>query len=267
MIPAGERCAIVTGANKGIGLQIAKQLLPSVSLLILACRDAGRGEAAVKALGGAPAVFEELDISSESSIDAFAERIAEKYGKIDVLVNNAAIAFKAADPTPFKGQTKPTLHTNFHGTFRLTEKLLPLLSKSDDGALVNVASMAGKLSQLSESRQAQFASDELTKEKLVSLVDEFEADVAADAHKEKGWSSSNYGFSKLAVIAYTKILAREAPATLKVNCCCPGYCATDMSSHKGPRSADDGAKNAVMLALPGVPHSGVFIRDEKVAEW
>eukprot|EP00635_Sarcinochrysidales_sp_CCMP3193_P003422 CAMPEP_0118919990 /NCGR_PEP_ID=MMETSP1166-20130328/18840_1 /TAXON_ID=1104430 /ORGANISM="Chrysoreinhardia sp, Strain CCMP3193" /LENGTH=262 /DNA_ID=CAMNT_0006860525 /DNA_START=49 /DNA_END=837 /DNA_ORIENTATION=- len=261
-----ERCAVVTGANKGIGLQIAKQLLPSVSLLILACRDSGRGEAAAKELG-APAVFEELDLSDGASIDAFAERVEGKYGRLDVLVNNGAVAFKGSDPTPFEEQTGPTLATNFFGTYRLTERLLPLLRRSPEGQIVNVASMAGKLSQLEPHRQKQFTDPGLSKEVLVDLVREFEADVAQGQHADKGWSNSNYGFSKLAVIAYTKILARDAPDTLKVNCCCPGYCATDMSSHKGPRSAADGARNAVMLAQPGISYSGVFIRDEAPAEW
>jgi len=140
-----------------------------------------------------------------------------------VLVNNAAIAFKAADPTPFEGQTGPTLKTNFHGTVRLTEKLLPLLEKSPAGRIATVASMAGALGQVSAERQKEFTSPSLTTERLVALADEFAADVKAGVHKKRGWGNSNYGFSKLCVIAYTKVLARKyAGKPLLVNACCPG---------------------------------------------
>ena len=139
-----ERVAVVTGANKGIGFFVAKQLLASCSLVILACRDAGRGEAAAKALADPRARFMECDISDGASIAAFAEKLSADVGRCDVLVNNAAIAFKAADPTPFAGQTGPTLRTNVKGTMDLTEKLLPLLEASESGRLVNVASRVGK---------------------------------------------------------------------------------------------------------------------------
>lgn len=221
------RIAIVTGSNKGIGFSIAQQLLPTVTVLILACRDRKRGEAAATAIGGC-AVFEQLDLNSESSIDSFASRIAEKYGKIDVLVNNAAFAFKGSDPTPFEQQTEPTLKPNFHGTVRLTEALYPLLESScregRETRVVNVASMTGRLSQLSPERQNQFADSSLEVDGLIRLVREFESDVAAGQHSQNGWGNSNYGFSKLALIAYTKLKARQAPQGLLVNCCCPGYC-------------------------------------------
>ena len=261
------RTAVVTGANKGIGFQIAKQLLPSVSLLILACHDRSRGEAAAKLLGSSKCVVEELDLANEKSIDAFAERMHEKYDHLEVLVNNAAIAFPGRDPTPFEQQTGPTLKINYFGTVRLTEKLMPLLTKADDAQLVFLASMAGSLSQLSDKRQKQFSDPTLTKQKLTELVKEFETDVAEGRHKDRGWSNSNYGFSKLSIIAYTKILARDAPKSLAVNCCCPGYCDTDMTSHKGTRDPADGAKNAIMLAQPNCPHRGVFIKNEQVSEW
>ena len=255
------RTAIVTGSNKGIGLQIVKQLLPSVGLMIMACRDPQRGKQAAFEVG---AEFEQLDISDDASIDAFAARMTEKYGTIDVLVNNAAIAYKGSDPTPFAEQTGPTLKTNFYGTFRLTEKLLPLLSKSPNGAIVNVASMAGRLNQLSKDHQVLFSAPDLSKDTLLQLVHQYEDDIKEN---KTPWSSSNYGFSKLAVIAYTKLLARDAPPSLKVNCCCPGYCDTDMTSHKGPRDAAVGAKNAVLLALPDCEYRGVFIQNEQPSDW
>lgn len=245
--------AVVTGANKGIGLCIARQLLPTVSVLIMACRDTERGEAAAAGVGG---VFEKLDLSSEASIDAFADRVREKYGGCDILVNNAGLAFKGSDPTPFAEQTKPTLAVNFYGTVRLSEKLEPR------SRLVNVASMAGRLNQVSPERQEQFKNVKSLDE-LYGLVREFE-DAVANGDLQ-GWGSSNYGFSKLALISYTMLKARQKGSG--VNCCCPGYCATDMSSHRGTRSPEDGAKNAVMLADLSNDYNGVFIRDMKPAEW
>jgi len=138
--------------------------------------------------------------------------------------------------------------------------------------LVNVASMAGRLGQVSSDLQAQFSSPELDREELLGLMGKFQEDVAAGVHKQAGWSGSNYGMSKLGLIAYTLMVAREEEtlgSPLKVNCCCPGYCDTDMSSHMGPRSPEDGARNAAMLALqtPDQDLNGVFIQDYQPSRW
>ena len=263
-----QRIAVVTGANKGIGYEIAKQLLTTCTVVVLACRNKELGEAAVKQLASPKARFMQCDISDAASIAAFADTFSAEVGALDVLVNNAAIAFKGADPTPFEGQTGPTLRTNYKGTVALTERMLPLLEKSANGNLVNIASMAGRLGQVSAERQEQFTSPKLTTEELTALADEFAADVAAGRHKANGWGNSNYGFSKLCVIAYTKLLARRYAGTaLNVNCCCPGYCRTDMASNRGPRPPEVGARNAVMLAEPECSLNGEFIQDERVSEW
>eukprot|EP01052_Picozoa_sp_SAG31_P023193 SAG31_NODE_1896_length_6964_cov_3.399854_1_plen_129_part_00 len=117
------RVAVVTGANKGIGFSIAQQLIESAQFgrVILGCRDESRGRAAAAALqrsvsGGSAAVvveFESLDIASSESIESFAARMETVVGRCDCLVNNAAIAFKGADPTPFAAQTAPTLAINY----------------------------------------------------------------------------------------------------------------------------------------------------------
>ena len=143
-----------------------------------------------------------------------------------------------------------------------------LLRKGEDPRLVNVASMAGRLGQVQPPLQAKFSSPKLTLPALDALVDQFEADVQAGSHKRNGWGNSNYGLSKLAVIAATNVLARENPG-IKCNCCCPGYCDTDMSSHRGPRSAADGAQNAVILVTTPAAQTptGVFVQDLKPASW
>ena len=271
---AGGRVAIVTGANKGIGYCIAQQLAESgkFSRIILGCRSEERGHEAAAKLGGITECAK-LDLADSASIDAFAADIQSRVGRCDVLVNNGAIAFKGSDPTPFKEQTEPTLRSNYYGTVRLTQNLLPLIKATGENPqVVNVASMAGKLAQIrSEQLRDAFTAPTLTKEGLDELVGAFASAVAAGNHAQQGWGNSNYGFSKLAVIAYTKMLAREqSPGPVKVNCCCPGYCSTDMSSHGGSRTASDGARNAVMLALqePG-PNAlnGEFIQDWAVGSW
>ena len=140
--------------------------------------------------------------------------------------------------------------------------------RSENARLVNVASMAGKLRQVSAARQRAFSDEALTTEALLGFAEEFAADVAAGQHGARGWGKSNYGFSKLCVIAYTKILARRfAGSGLRANCCCPGYCKTDMSSNRGPRPPAVGARNAAMLALPECALNGEFVQDEAVSAW
>lgn len=257
--------AIVTGANKGVGYHIAAQLVASglFGTVVLACRDPTRGTRAAAEVGGE---YLPLNVGDPSSADALAQAILEKYGRCDLLVNNAAIAFKAADPTPFNEQTKPTLDVNYRGTVQVTEALLPLLDKQPRARIVNVASMAGKLRQLAPNLQRQFASPSLTLAQLHALVESFEADVSSGTHARNGWGRSNYGFSKLAVIAATKVWAREHPS-ISVNAMCPGYCDTDMSSHRGPRPPAEGAKIAVLLATMEQPPSGEFYENMRLSEW
>jgi len=283
------RVCVVTGANKGIGYHIAEQLKESGEFgsIILGCRDETQGREAALELGLPCEFIAPLDLSNPSSITSFAAAVEKSKGRLDGLVNNAGFAFKSSDPTPFAEQTGPTLATNYWGTVALTEALLPLLRKptTADPFVVNVASMAGALRQIQGATlQERFTGPNLDLSTLNGLVNKFERDVKEGKHKSEGWGNSNYGFSKLALIAYTKVLAREETSRgageprVLVNCCCPGYCDTDMSSHRGTRSAADGARNAVMLALQrnkegsgagpdGAPLHGEFFQNYKVSEW
>lgn len=269
------RIAIVTGANKGIGKAIAKSLASSGTFtqVICACRDEGRGLAAIQDIQKEAnyecnVIYLPLTIGDISSHEHFYKEILDRFGKCDVLVNNAGMAFKNADPTPFKQQCKPTLDVNFRGTASFTDLMMPLLRKGNDARLVNVASMSGYLSQLrSKDLQEKFSSKNVSKEEIHSLVDKFEQDVMRGTHVFS-WGNSNYGLSKLALIAMTKVWAREERRNgIAVNCCCPGYCDTDMTSHKGPRSPEEGAKNAVIPCLMKDPPSGQFFSNFEVAEW
>jgi carbonyl reductase 1 len=277
MVPATfptTRVAVVTGANKGIGYFIALQLGLSglFSKIILGCRDPNKGGIAASAMNeiaGGKAHFQymPLTIGDMDSHTSFFQRMQEEFGKVDVLVNNAGFAYKGSDLTPFEEQTEKTLAINFNGLVDFTETMLPLLRKGDDPRLVNVASKSGQLKQVSPALQKRLTDDSLTIPELNKLIEEFAQAVKAGDHKQKGWSSSNYGISKLGVIAATRIWSREEAGRISVNSCCPGYCATDMSSHGGPRPAEEGARNAVIPATMEDPPNGGFFSNYEPGEW
>jgi len=275
-----NRIAVVTGSNKGIGYYIALQLASSglFRQVILGCRDSKRGGKAVEEIQSkcgksrqeTNVSFLPLTVGDKESHESFRRTVEDLHGQVDVLVNNAAIAYKGADPTPFSEQCKPTLDVNFRGTVDFTEELLPLIRKSNDNPrIVNVASMAGRLSQIrAGALKKQFSSSTLTLKELKDLVNQFEADVLNGKHVANGWGNSNYGFSKLAIIAATKVWARDEAANgIKINCCCPGYCDTDMTSHKGTRHANDGAKNAVLPATMEDCPTGEYFSNMQVSKW
>ena len=269
-----QKVALVTGGNKGIGFHIAKKLGDPVNNIktIIGCRNTELGIAAAELLkaAGCDVVFKQLDITDESSIKNLCSSIAEEYGRLDILVNNAAIAFKGSDPTPFKQQARSTIDVNFFSTLHVTNAMLPLLRKSSSPRIVNVASMAGHLRIIpSEQRKSMFTSPALSVADLESLMHQFVDDVEGGVHSNNGWPNTCYGTSKLGLIALTKVLARDEPGMM-INACCPGYCATDMSSGRGPRSAEHGARTPAMLALlpdSGKRSSGNFFSDEKEEEW
>jgi carbonyl reductase 1 len=267
------RVAVVTGSNKGIGYYIALQLGLSGLFreLVLGCRDPYRAADAVASLQAQlpEAVHVSavpLVLGDTASHESFAAVMQENFGKVDVLINNAAMAYKGSDPTPFAQQTKPTLDINFRATLDFTQRMIPLLQRGTDARLVNQASMAGRLNQVAPALQQEFSSPALTLPRLRELVDAFECSVQEGTHQKMGWGNSNYGMSKLAVIAATKVLACQHPE-ISINCCCPGYCMTDMSSHRGSRHPADGAKNAVLPATMEYPPTGAYFADYQLAEW
>ena len=270
----GQKIALVTGGNKGIGFQVAKALGNPANNIktIIGCRNIELGNAAAESLrtAGCDVIFKQLDISDASSIDKLTSSIVEEFGRLDILVNNAAIAFKGSDPTPFEQQAAPTIGVNFFSTLHVTNAMLPLLRKSPSPRIVNVASMAGHLRILpSEEKKALISSPALKLRDLELLMHEFVTDVEGGTHAQKGWPNTCYGMSKLGLIALTKVLARDEPEIM-INACCPGYCDTDMTGGKGPRSAEHGARTPVMLALmplDGVKPTGLFFSDEKEDAW
>ncbi|CAM9928435.1 unnamed protein product, partial [Phaeothamnion confervicola] len=220
----------IAGANKGIGLAIARKIAETPDhLCILTARNPDLGNAACEELKASlpksadRIKYKQLDITDATAIERFAGEMEEEYGRVDVLVNNAGLAFKGSDPTPFAEQAAPTFNVNYYGTVQLTERLLPLVKKSDDGRIVFVASSSGHLNIVPDDTiKRQLSAPDLTKEQLAGLGSKFVEDTQRCQTKENGWPMSCYGMSKVCIIAYSKILARQEPS-LRINSICPGY--------------------------------------------
>ena len=279
-MPRGK-IAVVTGANQGIGYHIAQQIARSgdFATVILACRRVDAGSTAARDMTmGAPssptgcAVVEamELDISAPASIARFASAFAIAHGdRLDVLVNNAAIAFKGDDPTPFGGQSRPTIDTNYHGTVGLTEALLPYLKRGGPGSrVVNVASRSGALRILRSDEKRRLFTHPESVVALSGTLDAFVGE-AERLGERNGYAGTNYGMSKCGVIAYTALMSRLCPE-VGWSAMCPGYCDTSMTSWRGTRPAAAGADTASWLATTddaSAYKSGGFFADRARVPW
>ncbi|KAH6618669.1 carbonyl reductase [Boeremia exigua] len=281
-----SRVGVVTGANKGIGLAIVRQLalqypkspLNNGPLLIyLTARDKSRGEAALKQLqedsqlkqakalkadGGLAEIrYHHLDITDEFSIKDLAQHLKESHAEgLDFVINNAGIALNGFDANI----VKETLHTNYYNTLLASRTFLPLLKPT--GRLVNLASSAGALSKYSDAVRTRFL-EAKTEADVTAIMRDFAAAVEQGREKDAGFPSAAYAVSKAGCIAGTKALARQEGERLVV-ACCPGYVNTDMSKGNGTKTPDEGAQTPVLLAIQDSgAKTGEFWRDEKVIEW
>ena len=219
--------ALVTGANRGIGRETARQLAAAGHEVIVTARDDSKAREAAEAIGAARAL--ELDVSVPGSIDRAAAAVQADPGALDVLVNNAGIGsdFGVAGTAPDFEAIQRALDTNFFGAYRLTIALLPLLRESGHARVVNVSSGMGGIAEMG------------------------------------GWSPG-YRISKAALNAMTRILSNELEdAGIKVNSACPGFVNTAMGAPLGAQKpVEDGARGVVWLAtLPDDGPSGGFFRD------
>jgi len=259
------KVAVVSGSNKGIGLAIVEGLLKSFEgVVYLTARDVVRGQEAVKFLNekGLKPNFHQLDISDKSSIEAMRDHVVKAHGGIDILVNNAGIAFKNAATEPMHVQAKQTIAVNYFGTKDACEILYPVLK--DGARVVNVSSSAGFLGNIpSQELKNKFASSDsaLQVDELDRMMNDFIAACENGDHSEKGWPNSTYVVSKVGLSALTRIQNREMQKTrgkadIEINHVHPGYVDTDMTSHKGHLTPEQGAYAPLKLAL-SPPNSGV----------
>ncbi|KAK4495901.1 hypothetical protein PRZ48_013169 [Zasmidium cellare] len=287
-----SRVAAVTGANKGIGLAIVRQLAlqyPSSPfksgpfLIYLTARSPERGAEAVETLnndaqlkqakvlaqdGGDTTIkYHALDIGDQKSIHAFIHVLKQEHPEgIDFAINNAGVALDGFDSTIVKN----TLATNYYGTLEASNAFLPLIRNS--GRLVNVSSTAGRLNKYSdEIRNAFLSASKTSVPAVTAIMQQFHTAVDDGREKEAGFPSAAYAVSKSGETAFTKVLAMEEAKRNRgvlVNACCPGYVNTDMTKGRGRKTPDQGAMTPVMLALHDIGGKfGEFWMGEEVTEW
>ena len=231
------RVAVVTGANRGIGLEICRRLARAGLTVVLTSRSAAKGRTAVRALReeGLEVDHHLLDVTSPVGIKALAAYLAKRYGRVDVLVNNAGVLLdpKASRVADSRAQTyHDTLETNLFGPLLVIQALLPLMKKNGRGRIVNVSSALGRLATM---------------------------DVGTPA----------YRISKAGLNALTAMLAAEVRSSgILVNAVCPGWVRTSMGGPDAPLSVEEGADTAVWLAtLPDDGPSGGLFKERKPVSW
>ena len=244
MSNSDKKIALITGANKGIGYEIARQLGKKGFLILVGSRDKKRGQAATDRLKaeGVDAHLQLLDVTHHPSHIRTRDFIANEYGRLDVLVNNAGAAHdKVLTPSETPIETiREVFEPNFFGTIAVTQALLPLLRKSDAGRVVNLSSSLGSITTLADP-------------------------TSFDGH----FRLLGYGASKAALNMFTVQLAHELRDTpIKVNSVHPGWIKTDMGGPEAPGTVEQGADTPVWLAtLPPDGPTGGFFTERQPLAW
>lgn len=239
-----QKIALVTGANKGIGFEIARQLAQAGTVVLLGARDLVRGQQAATSLAAAGLDVEaiRIDLNDEKTIAAAAQAIGERHGRLDTLVNNAGIVDKEDGPPSVAatGAARRLMETNFIGTLAVTQAMLPWLRRSSAGRIVNLATTLGSLSINGDPSSPYYEA------RLIG-----------------------YNASKAALNMLTVQLAAELKGTsIVVNSVAPGYVKTDLTGNNGFMSAAEGARLPVEYALLGDDAvSGRFVEPAGNAPW
>lgn len=233
---SSQRVALVTGANRGIGFEICRQLAAAGVDVVLGARDPEKARAAADTLisDGLPVQPSNLDVSSEDSIREAVERIKTEKGRLDILVNNAGI-FLDKDgkaETIDLDRVRQTMETNTYGPILLCQAAVPMMRSQGYGRIVNLASELGSLTNMETLYPA-------------------------------------YRMSKTSLITYTRVLANELAGTgILANSMCPGWVKTEMGGPDAIREIEDSADTAIWLAtLPDDGPSGGFFKDRKPLPW
>jgi NAD(P)-dependent dehydrogenase (short-subunit alcohol dehydrogenase family) len=267
-----KRVALVTGANRGIGYEIVRQLAGAGVDAVGTSRDLAAGQAVGRKLG---VRFVTLDVTQPASVDALPEQLGlnfdhsgastERRRGIDILINNAGISMQGFDSSV----ARHTLDVNFFGALRVTDRLLPAMRAG--GRIVLVSSGLGAAGALAPALRSRFLDPMLTRDELIELMESFVRDVAAGVHTQKGWPSSAYRVSKVGLNALARVMARdlrEDPRRILVNAGSPGWVRTAMGGSGAPLSPAEGARTPVWLAmLPDGGPSGGYFEDEREVPW
>jgi NAD(P)-dependent dehydrogenase (short-subunit alcohol dehydrogenase family) len=229
--------AIVTGANRGIGFEVCRQLGRLGHQVILTSRDPLKGQTAAQTLidEGLPVVFHSLDVTDEDSIQALREFAVKTYHRLDILVNNAGIYMQGEDNSVMAltlDALRRTLETNTFGALRMCQVFIPLMKKNSYGRVVNVSSNMGR-------------------------------------HVYMGKMAAAYRLSKDGLNALTQMIAASIQTRdVLINSCHPGWVRTEMGGRSAPLSVEQGADNIVWLAtLPEDGPTGGFFENRKRIDW
>ncbi|WP_428265251.1 SDR family NAD(P)-dependent oxidoreductase [Haliangium sp.] len=237
-----KRVAVVTGANRGLGLATSRALAEHGYRVVLAARDRDRAETAAAALAadGLDAVPAQLDVADPAGVDSFMAELRDRHGRIDVLVNNAGTVFEGIrevgpeQTSPLRVSAEVMLaafENNTLGAYRLIQACLPMMNQAGYGRIVNVSSGMGGLDDMGP-----------------------------------GWPA--YRMSKTGLNVLTRVFAHEAAEGVKINSVCPGWVRTDMGGPNATRSIADGIRGIVWAAtLPEDGPSGGFFRDGQPIDW
>ena len=244
---AAEKVAFITGGNKGLGLETARQLGKQGIKVVIGARDLAKGKEAVEKLkaDGVNAEAIKFDVLNEADYREAYKYFDQKYGKLDILINNAGISkedFMGGNKTSSTSAEllHETFDTNFFGAVQLTQVLLPLIRKAPAGRIVNLSSILGSLA--------------------------LHADPKSPIYDAKAFA---YDASKAALNSFTIHLAHELKGTkIKVNSAHPGWVKTDMGTDAAPMEIVDGAKTSVALAtLPEDGPTGAYIHLGEALPW
>jgi NAD(P)-dependent dehydrogenase (short-subunit alcohol dehydrogenase family) len=253
--------ALVTGANRGLGLETCRQLVERGFEVLLASRDEAAGRAAASELGHGVRALR-VDVSDLDGVVAAASTL-EGEPPLDALVNNAGATFGGFD----SDVVERTLDVNYRGAVRVTDAFLPRLAP--EANVVMVSSGMGSLDAVSPELRRRLLAPELDRDELDALVDEFVAAVRSDDATLAGWPRNAYRVSKAALNAFTRIVSREpAFARRRVNAVCPGWVRTRMGGASASRDVQRGAAGIVWAAMLGAGEpSGGFFRDGRSIDW
>jgi NAD(P)-dependent dehydrogenase (short-subunit alcohol dehydrogenase family) len=251
--------ALVTGANRGLGFETAKELTSRGMHVIVAGRDLAAAREAAETLGPRARAVR-LDVADPKAPVAALAELGD-VPEFDVLVNNAGVSLDGFDAEV----ARRTIETNFRGAVRVTETFRPRLSRTAN--IVMVSSGMGEIAGVSLALRKRLLDPLLTVEALDELVQGFVARVRAGGDLG-GWPRNAYRVSKVALNTFTRVLARDLPSGQRVNAVCPGWVRTRMGGSGASRGVEKGAAGIVWAATlgEGGPNGG-FFRDAKAIDW